>query len=73
MVRSRDSQNAEEEAASIYHRKKVRQGTLEKLRVAQDGSSGCKKDKAMVITNDPEKIEEETVLFMESLLNGRQN
>ena len=73
VVRFCDSQNAEEEAASIYHLNKVRKGTLEKLKVAEDGTLGFKKNMGMVTTQDSVKIEEETVLFMDSLLNGRQD
>ena len=73
VIRSRTKQNAEEEAASLYHLGKTHKTGLTKLKVSEDGVLGYKHDKAMAVTEDLGKIEEETVNFMEALLNGRQD
>ena len=73
IIRSRDSQNAEEEAASLYHLNKVKNNNLEKLKVVQGDNQGYKKGVAMEVTSDPQRIEQEAVRFYDALLNGRQD
>ena len=73
IVRSRDKQNIEEEAASLFHHAKVNKGNLDQLRVNEDGTVGFKKKVAKVTSRDPQRIEEELVHFTDSLLNGRQD
>ena len=73
VVRSRDKQNMEEEAASLFHHAKVHKGNIDKLKVNEDGTLGYKRNAATVTSNDPERIENELVNFTDSLLNGRQD
>ena len=73
IVRSRDNQNAEEEAASLYHLNKVRKSNLDKLKVAQSGGQGYRKGASMEVTSDPQRIAQETVRFYDALLGGRQD
>ena len=73
VVRSKEKQNAEEEAASLYHMSKVSGTGLEKLKVVEGENIGFKSKAKMVVTEDTSRIEKETVNFMEALLNGRQN
>ena len=65
VVRSRDKQNAEEEAASLYHMAKTSKCGLEKLKVTEGTEVGYRHNANMVSTEDPIRID--------SLLNGRQN
>ena len=73
VVRSRKKQNAEEEAASLYHMAKASRTGLDKLRVPEGNIVGFKHSAKMVVTEDPARIEDETVHFVDSLLNGRQD
>ena len=73
IIRSRTKQNAEEEAASLYHLGKTSKSGLTKLKVSEDGIVGYQANKNMVVTEDPRRIEEETVHFTDALLNGRQD
>ena len=73
VIRSRTKQNAEEEAASLYHLGKAQKTGLNKLKVSDNGIVGYKHNMNMVVTEDKKRIEEETVNFMEALLNGRQD
>ena len=73
IVRSRNKQNSEEEAASLFHMAKTRKANLTKLRVSEDGKVGYRRNVKMVVTEDPARIEQETVSFVDSLLNGRQD
>ena len=73
VIRSRTKQNAEEETASLYHLGKIHKSGLTKLKVSEDGIVGYKHNKPMVVTEDLRRIEEETISFMDALLNGRQN
>ena len=72
IVRSRNNQNAEEEAASLYHLKKVQKSNLNQLKVVQ-GGQGYRKGADMEVTRDYQRIEQETVGFYDALLNGRQD
>ena len=56
IVRSRDNQNSEEEAASIYHLNKSVKSNLEKLRVQQGGVPGFRRGAPTEVTQDPKKI-----------------
>lgn len=73
IIRSRDSQNAEEEAASLFHYNKARKGNLDKLRVQQGGVPGYRRGAATEVTEDQQKIKEEAVNFYDALLNGRHD
>ena len=71
MIRSREKQNDEEEAASLYHMAKTSSTGLVKLKVAQGEEIGFESKGNTVNTEDPSRIEKETVHFMNALLNGR--
>jgi hypothetical protein len=63
----------EVEDASPYYLRKVCKGSLDKLNVALDGRVGYRHNTPMVKTSDAARIEQETVHFTDSLLNGRQD
>ena len=63
----------EEEVSSLYHLGKIKKGSLESLRVAQDGRVGYRHNIAMATTNNLTRIEEEEVGFTDSRLNGRHD
>ena len=73
IIRSRDKENSEEEAASLYHLAKTSKTGLKKMKVAEDSVVGFRPGVNMVVTEDLKKIEENTVAFMDALLNGRQD
>ena len=73
IVRSRDGQNAEEEAASIYHYKKSCKTNLAKMKVQKGGVLGYRRGAETEVTKDPQRIEKEAVHFYDALLNGRQD
>ena len=71
VIRSREKQNDEEEAASLYHMGKTSSHGLDKLKVAEGEEIGFKSNGNTVTTEDPLRIEKEAVHFMNALLNGR--
>ena len=73
IVRSKEKQNAEEEAASLYHMAKMSCNGLGKMKVNEGETIGFRAKANMMTTEDPVRIEKETVGFMDALLNGRQN
>ena len=73
IIRSRQKQNAEEEAASLYHLCKINKSDLTSMKVAVGGVVGYSPGLDMEVTKDPERIKKETVHFMDALLNGRQD
>jgi hypothetical protein len=73
IVCSRYKQNSEEEAASLFHMAKTKKADLTKLKVAEDGRVGYRSNVSMVVTEDPVRIEQETLNFVDTLLNGRQD
>ena len=73
VIRSREKQNAEEEAASLYHMAKCSKASINKLKVCEGDIVGFRKNVRMVVTEDPVRIRKETVNFLDSLLNGRQD
>ena len=73
IIRSREKQNAEEEAASLYHLSKMPKSGLTPMKVAEIGEVGYRPGVVMEVTRNPQRIEQETVHFMDALLNGRQD
>ena len=73
IIRSREKQNDEEEAASLYHMAKTSRTGLERLKVTEGEEIGFRSKSNTVTTEDPSRIEKETVHFLNALLNGRLN
>ena len=71
LLRSRQNQNCEEEAASIFNQNKVIKKDLNKLKVPQVGPVREGEERKLEVTEDLSRIEEHLTGFFDALLNGR--